>query len=1065
MDLKAPLPSLSLHKEIRVGLEPSSQSSIVQLQLPSTSTFSLSSRVIRKTLDAIPTSHNEEEFRKRHIASAGSIHFRNSKRYPRSILWRCLEGNTVLELRSVDLSKNQSESRDARVVLRFVFPSSIRSNGIALADSTEEDILNAFVLTKNNELYTLTLRSNCFCRGGVLDDDFTYWCKTFKASSLTISTPFRLTANGPLEVLIALTDGRLVRLTRKQGDDGSNWDEAAYNEGQWGSSLRGLIRWQGSSTVRYEGNSLDQNTVVEASLSPDGEHILAVGLSHTLKFWNIASGKPSIAKDLLDVRRAPHDLPKIMLDPGIPKVIEVFEAQTVIQGDLYYALTFSPHSLGIFKVWAIRDADNASGFRDLFPDDVLRAPDPDDGALWTVSDFKIKSAPGSAGLDIWILMRLNRRYKLYSRKFSDFQTLGEDWQYDWTTTAIDTPKREPANEAPLKVSDLDSDAVTEKWLQFIFSPGRLPEAVLETAYSIYAGMRGLPPVHASRRPLKEQIVSNVGSQIHLQHSQSSDAHLTKFREDMHGEWSSLWNIAVELDQLRSEPLSLSLDHVSDIAWVVLSDSCGVVRECAEVEIFAHNKSRDLSGNHSRAMMPSVEMDGGSSSPQTPDELALLIEAAAKFRSGFSESLRLSYQDAIKSELWQDSLYSVPVRIQAFYDRCNFAAEVDDRQFDELVASLKDIGGFEGLATDSFLSVIEVLPGRLSGASELVSTKFGLKMMVKGAQDMIALHARVISDFLVLVAFIDMEIDREESSLDNLDTAAVYTALVDQLREIQTMQWLASSTRMDSGLSSQANAAGNSSVPETMRGDYPSSVLENLFARDIKPQSHTTQSEAAALTQTIRDLLTWVVGGNEITLDQVLVNIQCDLLKNNNLELACSFDALQPQSAWAIYIRGRLRLMQQDYNEAAIHFKKAAYKLCKPHLHILHNPPANSCFPTSPPNAHLQRISRRILLPPRPVNGLFPRYWPSQLPHPHHEPLLLRARTHPRRHLRATRPAAPPLPHSVQPAHRHSLAPLPRRSHQPRLFDRLLSPLPTLGPRSAANCASDPGARYGRSRLR
>ena len=919
--------SLCLHKEVRVGLDPISPYSIIQLQLPSTSTFSRTTRVQRMVADAIPPSKSEDEFKGRNIASSGSIHFRRTGKYPRSILWRCLENNAVLELRSVDLNKVESEAKEAGLILRFGFPSTIRNGGIALADSTEDDTLSIFVLTKSNELYTLMLKPQFFCQASASEDEFERWCKTFKPSSLSISTPFHLTARGPLDLLITLTDGRIVHLRRKRGDDGSSWDEAAYNDGQWGSSLRGLIRWQGNNTVRYNGNALDQNTAVNASLSPDGQHILAVGLNHTLKFWNVASGRPTASRDLLGIPREPQEVAKIMLDPGTYKNLDIFEAQAGYDGDLYYVITFSQHSSGVFKIWGVRNADhNDVGIRDLFPDDLLRVPDPDDGALWTMSDFKLKTMSSSSRLEVWILMRLNRRYKLYHRKFADLQDLGEDWQYDWSVTAINLSKREPANEPPLTVSDIDCHGVTEKWINFILSPGRVAGNVLETALAIYTQTRGMNFPKTNKAGLKERIASCVGSQLYLQHSEIPNSNVSKFLEELNGEWITYWNIVTEVDQIRWEPLSLAFDAHSDMPWIVLGDGCSAIRECSEIETLAYNKPKSLFSNNARTLMPSVEIDGSSTSPRAPDELATLIEAAAKFRAGFSEILLSLCGNCLDSELWQDPSDSVSSRIQSFYDRCDFAGEIGDRQYNELLVSLSGIGKLDGITTDSILAILETLPGRLSEASGLMSTKLGLKVLVGGAQEMVVLHARVLSDLLYLIVFVDVEADREEHAMDNFDSTRIFVELLDQLRRNQLAHWLATNARPDPAVIREKDPASSTSLPSSTGN--ASTILENLFARDIKPQSYSSQSHSAAFTQTICDLLTWVAGGNEITLDKVLVNIQCDFLKNNNVDLASSFLRFQPSSAWATYIRGRLCLLRHEFTEAAIHFRRSAYKLCK-----------------------------------------------------------------------------------------------------------------------------------------
>ena len=928
--------SLCLYRETRVGLEPFYQRSIIQIQLPSTHALIRSSRSQYQILSRIPSYNDEEAFRKHHIATWGSTYFCKGKKYPRSFVWRCLEEDHVLELRSVDLSKGELETKEASHTIRLAFPSAIRHNGVALADTGEQDILHLFVLTKGHDLYTFTLRPDLFRRPAASEDDLGRLFKVFKPASFTLSPPHRLFACGPNELMVALGDGRLLRLTRRPGDDGSKWLERTFGDGQWGSSLRGLIRWQGNNTVRYEGNILDQDTVLTLAPSPTNSHTFAVCLNHTLKAWNNQTGKVTFSKDLQGKYREPQEMPKVMLNPSAPGMLRVFEARGARDGDQYYIATFSPHDSGIFKFLAVRDADHAeSGIRDLFPDKTFRLPDPDDGTLWTLADFKIKSAEGGQGLEIWCLMRLNKRYMLYTKK-ADLLNLAEDWQHNWSTTAIDAPKTTPFNEPPSKGSNLDSEDINEKWLNFLFTTSHLPDKVLETALSIYQQTGDASILENSKASLKERIASYVTHRSQLQPKDASSANFTKYRNDIYNEWASYWSIADVLEQSRWEPLSLGYDDHVNLPWILFADGCSLARECSQTELLVQNKSLDLNRNLNLLVAPSVEMTNAESEPPLPDELALLIEAAAEFRTGFSEALRLSCKNVLRAELWQESAFSVPVRLQSFYDRCDFAGEVGDRQYNDLEAALGDIGGFGGLDTASFEAILDRLPQSMSTEdSGLVTTKFGLSVLVEGAHDMIGLHIRILTDLLLLVVFVDMEVDREETAMPNFDAAQIYTQLISQLRPYQMMQWLATNVRPEPEISEQSTSPSSDTLVVGRPAHVSmrqSTVLENLFAVDPKPRAYLDQPGTAALTYNIEDLLKWVTGGNDpsITLDQVIVHIQCNLLKNNNIDLSSSFLQFQPATAWSTYVKGRLHLLRSEFTEAVICFKQAGYKLCKTH---------------------------------------------------------------------------------------------------------------------------------------
>jgi nuclear pore complex protein Nup160 len=126
------------------------------------------------------------------------------------------------------------------------------------------------------------------------------------------------------------------------------------------------------------------------------------------------------------------------------------------------------------------------------------------------------------------------------------------------------------------------------------------------------------------------------------------------------------------------------------------------------------------------------------------------------------------------------------------------------------------------------------------------------------------------------------------------------------------------------------AKASSTVLENVAQPQQHNILEQLFAHDIAPIPYTSPGDGSSLTKNICKLLRWATGGDyeDLEIDNILVHIQCSLIKNNNLAVATTFLKYQPSTAWSTYIRGRLSLLLHDYEEAAIHFRKAAFRLCK-----------------------------------------------------------------------------------------------------------------------------------------
>jgi nuclear pore complex protein Nup160 len=213
---------LKTYKETRVDARPTEPKSTISIQIPShdgaqrRAKFSVAPGTA--PLDAV--ARDEDAFSRRYLATQGSVYFRQRKTYPRSFLWRVVDDNKVLEIRSADLTKSATEHHEARLTLRLEFQDTILPSGVALADREDHEVLNVFVITGTKQLHTLALRPEIFKRAASIDENVADWCKTCTPAPLTFANPHRLHASGPLELFISLDSGALLRLTRKASDDG-----------------------------------------------------------------------------------------------------------------------------------------------------------------------------------------------------------------------------------------------------------------------------------------------------------------------------------------------------------------------------------------------------------------------------------------------------------------------------------------------------------------------------------------------------------------------------------------------------------------------------------------------------------------------------------------------------------------------------------------------------------------------------------------------------------------------------------------------------------------------------
>jgi nuclear pore complex protein Nup160 len=208
------------YKETRLNLDPATEGSTISIRLPSPSGSTWSSKHTKRSSVAdISVAEDENQFKQRHLASAASIYHRQYHKSPRSFLWRVLEDGRVLSIRAVDISK-QTNAADSDLTLRLSFQDGIKPGCIAFSDSSEHDVLSAFVLTESHHLYTLSLRPDYFRKASSTEDNVGDWCKIYVSSAFPFKRPHRMVALSADELLASAIDGSLLRLTKQSGGDG-----------------------------------------------------------------------------------------------------------------------------------------------------------------------------------------------------------------------------------------------------------------------------------------------------------------------------------------------------------------------------------------------------------------------------------------------------------------------------------------------------------------------------------------------------------------------------------------------------------------------------------------------------------------------------------------------------------------------------------------------------------------------------------------------------------------------------------------------------------------------------
>jgi nuclear pore complex protein Nup160 len=653
-----------------------------------------------------------------------------------------------------------------------------------------------------------------------------------------------------------------------------------------------------------------------------------------LKIWNLATNKLAATKDLLGREIQNPDVPAYSLNPAESAFIRVFNVERAMDGEYrYYVVTYSPFEDGRFKFWAVKGGlTSPLIIEDLYPDTPLRPLDPDTtgNMFWSIADFDIKPAEEGRRMELWVLWRNSSLYQLYTLHFN-FETLATDWNNNWVSTMMDSRSQEPP--PPMALSDVVDP--TERWLKFLLQPNRFSPEALETALSIYQeAVRPLSSQNASKKgaSLSERLCSTIAATVSLRKYADEDMDFTRYRTDTDSKWRQFWQIVEDINKRRFEPVSLVYDAYYEIPWLLLTDSCAVVRECSSTELILHNSGAELRAEGPKIVDRWRHRNLSSEIGDLFEQSSHLIKVASGFRRRFPAELEADCQRALEAELFTEPSSSIQDRMDAFRERCDFGEQISNKVYEGLIGAMNEQLNIYNLQNEVFYTIIDTIPLGFPGKdSDLLPTHFGVRVTVNGVQETILFTRRVLTDLLLLVLFVDGEVQQEEDS--NFDAVDLFASLITLLREYEMMAWLSSNCRKCSGRSTSAtddNASTFSLKESSRKKDAPrmATILEDLFATDIKPRQTTGLPQSYTLSLGIRDVLSWVTRQGEVAYPNALVYIQCDLIAKNNIDLAWDFLRFQASTSWATYVKGRLYVAMSEFDTAALYFRKAAYLLCK-----------------------------------------------------------------------------------------------------------------------------------------
>lgn len=879
-----------LFKETRLNLEPSSPAVQVSIRVPSKTGGART----QQTSD--PSVDDETTFRLRNLTGASSIYHRRWHDAPRSFLWRVLDDGRLLSIRVVDLCK-RDKAPDAPLVLNFTFALPIQPGCVAFSDPQEHDALCVFVLDRASQLFTFTLRPDCFRRRAAVDASLSELGKVQTPAGLGFKTPHRLIAVTSDILLATVNDGGMIRFDRNRTDDATAgmWKESFFNVQGWTQNLRSLLPFQNKHSIRHGKVNMEYSAATSIQVTSFGldQSLFAVTvcLDHRMRIWNIDDGQIIYTGDILNVDRPSNEVGKWGIDPLQSNLVYLVGRH---RGQRICA-TYSPIGSGEFKFWKLvaRDAHTVT-VEDLFPENRLLPRTPSSPDIWTMADF-VLSSPSESSINLWTLWKNNMTYRL-QRLELDRNNMEGTWEDGWEgvfpeSGPINVPVSEPC----------DPTDVTEKWLQVIFSPGKYTKATLQTALSIYERGLGTTRDNSARgRSLAESICSVLGATASLERASSGGMDYELFRSSNDTQWRRFYRLLNELDKQRGEAIGLALDPDTDMAWVVCADLLSAVTECSSLERVFFNLS---------------------SPDEERQDLAALVGSAIAFVDGFSDTYLQLSKAVTNREIFEQSSKTDMERISYFSDKAAFWRGITDDDCAQVVEALG--ANFDIVTDDLYREVMRMMAAPPEAKRRHLRhplTEFGKKLIMKGVQNCINLQSHVCFSQLVLLVHMEFEYDKEEEALHHrVDIGPIFRQLVDTLKRLALLEWLAR-TELSVPLFRSEKGAPAPVLRKTEGGDE-TQVITALEA-NVGHLLGFGHARSEALSLTITELVSNLCApDSDIEVSPTL--IQCSLLKRDRADLALELAPFCDQNPFSFYINGRVLLALKDLEAAAINFRKAA----------------------------------------------------------------------------------------------------------------------------------------------
>ena len=265
----------------------------------------------------------------------------------------------------------------------------------------------------------------------------------------------------------------------------------------------------------------------------------------------------------------------------------------------------------------------------------------------------------------------------------------------------------------------------------------------------------------------------------------------KYQNEVASQWQIYYGVVKDLHKRRGQILSLAFDPEEELAWIIMTDQISPVRQCSLPEVLWHNRENFA---QLQVVRPEMMLLQALSTPEDAT-IGQLFNAISTFRNMLPKNFLSSFKSILQPYILRDIGDDVQQRIQSIYDASGMADQISEEDYNKLTAEVNAFGGWPKLNNQIFAKALVLLRETQRGhVQNKHLTRYGARMLMRGAQETLQLGRDILMDMLLFVVFVGADLEDDEELFKDFDSAEAFVAIMQGAKECDMLDWMASTFR-------------------------------------------------------------------------------------------------------------------------------------------------------------------------------------------------------------------------------------------------------------------------------